>query len=203
VDERFWRPCTDGIGTRAYLLAVGAEARDYPTLVRALAGLDVDAELAIGTSVLPPSGTTDALFGSMLRDTAGAVTHVSHARVTVHQQLSHRELRELYAGARFVVVPLLDVDFDAGITTITEAMAMGKAWSSPVPVGRSTSSGTARPGCTYRPAIRSRWAPRCPTSWTTRPRPERMGRAGRAMVEARHTLDCWVKTVVGIVAGDG
>ena len=33
----------------------------------------------------------------------------------------------MYARARLVVVPLHDVDFDAGVTTITEAMAMGKA----------------------------------------------------------------------------
>ncbi len=37
------------------------------------------------------------------------------------------DLRQLYAEARFVVVPLFDVPFQAGITTILEAMAMGKA----------------------------------------------------------------------------
>jgi glycosyltransferase involved in cell wall biosynthesis len=35
-------------------------------------------------------------------------------------------LRNLYARAAAVVVPLDDVDFQAGITTILEAMAMGK-----------------------------------------------------------------------------
>ena len=37
------------------------------------------------------------------------------------------DLRQLYADAAFVVVPLEDTDFQAGITTILEAMAMGKA----------------------------------------------------------------------------
>jgi glycosyltransferase involved in cell wall biosynthesis len=177
--------------------------RDYPTLVRAIAGLDVDAELAIGTSVLPPSGTTDALFGSMLRDTAGAVTHLSHARVTVHQQLSHRELRRLYAGARFVVVPLLDVDFDAGVTTITEAMAMGKAvvvtrTGGQVDIVRDGETGLyVPPGDPVALGAALSYLLDNPAE------AERMGRAGRAMVEARHTLDGWVKTVVGIVAGDG
>jgi glycosyltransferase involved in cell wall biosynthesis len=201
VDERFWRPrAADGIGTRAYLLAVGAEARDYPTLVRALAGLDVDAELAIGTSVL---GHHRRLFGSMLRGTAAAVTHVSHARVTVHQQLSHRELRRLYAGARFVVVPLLNVDFDAGVTTITEAMAMGKAvvvtrTGGQVDIVRHGDTGLyVPPGDPV--ALRAALSYLLDNPAEA----ERMGRAGRAMVEARHTLDGWVKTVVGIVAGDG
>ena len=36
-------------------------------------------------------------------------------------------MRQLYSAARFVVVPLLEVDFQAGVTVILEAMAMGKA----------------------------------------------------------------------------
>ncbi len=35
-------------------------------------------------------------------------------------------LRQLYARAALVVVPLDDTDFQAGVTTILEAMAMGK-----------------------------------------------------------------------------
>jgi glycosyltransferase involved in cell wall biosynthesis len=35
-------------------------------------------------------------------------------------------LRQLYARSAIVVVPLADIDFQAGITTILEAMAMGK-----------------------------------------------------------------------------
>ena len=37
------------------------------------------------------------------------------------------ELRALYGRAAFVVVPLEETDFQAGITTILEAMAMAKA----------------------------------------------------------------------------
>ena len=36
-------------------------------------------------------------------------------------------LRQLYADSAFVVVPLEVTDFQAGITTILEAMSMGKA----------------------------------------------------------------------------
>ena len=39
----------------------------------------------------------------------------------------YQALRELYARAAMVVVPLEDVDNQAGVTTILEAMAMGKA----------------------------------------------------------------------------
>ncbi len=46
--------------------------------------------------------------------------------VTV-RRFSQFDLRQLYAQARFVVVPLFQVNFQAGVTTILEAMAMGKA----------------------------------------------------------------------------
>jgi len=64
------------------------------------------------------------MFGPMLREAAGAD---ATGTLRLRRQLDHRHLRDLYARARFVVVPLRDVDFDAGVTTITEAMAMGKA----------------------------------------------------------------------------
>jgi glycosyltransferase involved in cell wall biosynthesis len=37
------------------------------------------------------------------------------------------ELRQLYADAAFVVVPLVEADFQTGITTILEGMSMGRA----------------------------------------------------------------------------
>ncbi len=47
-----------------------------------------------------------------------------NVHISAHQYLS---LRHLYAASHFVVVPLLDVPNQAGITVILEAMAMGKA----------------------------------------------------------------------------
>jgi glycosyltransferase involved in cell wall biosynthesis len=37
------------------------------------------------------------------------------------------DFRDMYAASAFVVMPLVEVDFQAGITTILEAMAMGRA----------------------------------------------------------------------------
>jgi glycosyltransferase involved in cell wall biosynthesis len=45
-------------------------------------------------------------------------------------------LRQLYDSALFVVVPLQDVDFQAGITTVLEGMAMGRAVISTLTTGR-------------------------------------------------------------------
>ena len=43
------------------------------------------------------------------------------------RRYEYRELRDLYAQSAFVVVPLYENDFQAGVTTMLEAMAMGKA----------------------------------------------------------------------------
>lgn len=194
VDERFWRPT--GEAPQDYILAVGSEARDYPTLVRAVEGLEVTTVIAVGSPVLRPSGDADALFGPMVRD-AGASRS---ARVTLRQQISPGELRQLYSGARFVVIPLRDVDFDAGVTAITEAMAMCKAvvttrTRGQVDIVRHGENGLyvppGDPGALRVALLRLLDRPA---------EAERMGRAGRALVESRHTLDRWVEDVARITA---
>ncbi|MDT5038414.1 MAG: hypothetical protein QOE03_3599 [Micromonosporaceae bacterium] len=196
VDERFWRPSEEPV--RDVIVSVGAEARDYPTLVRALDGVDIAAEVAVGSSMLPPSGDADGLFGPVIRE---AVDAGSTAKIRLRQQLSHGELRQLYARARFVVVPLRDVEFDAGVTAITEAMAMGKAvvvtrTRGQVDVIREGESGLyVPPGdpVALRKAVR--YLLDNPAA------AERMGSAGRAAVEARHTLDGWVAAIADVVTG--
>lgn len=41
--------------------------------------------------------------------------------------LSRTALRDLFARAKVIAIPVLDTDFQAGVTTLLEAMAMGKA----------------------------------------------------------------------------
>src|SRR3954470_3597384 len=45
VDDRFWRPRS--VPTDPLLFAVGWEARDYPTLIRAVDGLDLQVHIAM------------------------------------------------------------------------------------------------------------------------------------------------------------
>jgi glycosyltransferase involved in cell wall biosynthesis len=114
VDTGFWRPdaVTPAEHGRPLLCAVGQERRDYPTLVDAVRPLDVDVAIA---AVSPWSKYQDSSAGL---DVPANVTARGYELF---------ELRQLYADAAFVVVPLEDTDFQAGITTILEAMAMGKA----------------------------------------------------------------------------
>ena len=80
--------------------------------MRAVDGLDVHVVVAAAS---PWSTQSDSTVGEVLP-----------ANVEV-RRLSLFELRELYAASRFVVMPLVDVDFQAGITTILEAMSMSRA----------------------------------------------------------------------------
>ena len=52
---------------------------------------------------------------------------IASCRQTQARGYGYRELRDLYASSRFIVVALYETDFQAGVTTILEAMAMGKA----------------------------------------------------------------------------
>lgn len=186
VDERFFRP--DLARPENLVVAVGMEARDYPTLLRAADGLAVDVEIAAGTTAAPD-------FGRGME----SVDDPLPANVRLHSGLRPHEVRDLYARARAVVIPLHDVDYDAGVTTITEAMAMGK----PVIVTRTRGQvdlieegeqGTYVPpgdAAALRAAIeRVLGDPEAA---------ERMGRAGRALVERQHTLDSYVARIAEIV----
>jgi glycosyltransferase involved in cell wall biosynthesis len=114
VDTDFWRPeqVVASPRPRPMICAVGQEFRDYPTLVDAVRGLDVDVVIAAAS---PWSKRADTSAGIDVPD-----------NVTVGG-FNLYDLRQLYADATLVVVPLAETDFQAGITTILEAMSMGRA----------------------------------------------------------------------------
>ncbi|MBF6591768.1 MAG: glycosyltransferase family 4 protein [Ktedonobacterales bacterium] len=114
VDTRFWRPLPEvaAAARPPSICAAGLEFRDYATLIAAARDLDIHVHIAAASQ------------WSHHRAFAGAVTLPANVSVAGYD---HAGLRQLYATARFVVVPLLDSDNQAGITTILEAMAMGKA----------------------------------------------------------------------------
>ncbi len=120
VDARFFNPnrvmdanpFTNLFEDRALICSTGREFRDYGTLVEAMRG--VRAELII---------TTASLFSKRSDNTSN-----QDLPVNVHlNRYSYSDLRAMYAASRFVVVPLLEINFQAGVTSILEAMSMGKA----------------------------------------------------------------------------
>ena len=111
ADARFYHPMPD-VAVERRLSSAGLELRDYPTLIEAVRGMDIDVRLAAAS---PWSKRPNETTGRKLPANV-------HAR-----SYGYRELRELYATSLFIVVPLYDNDFQAGVTTMLEAMAMGKA----------------------------------------------------------------------------
>jgi glycosyltransferase involved in cell wall biosynthesis len=110
ADADFWQP--QAVPEERLICSAGLEYRDYPVLIRAVDGLDV--QLVIGASS----------HWSRRRNTACTTAPPPNVHVASYD---YRALRDLYARSSIVVVPLDDVDFQAGVTTILEAMAMGKA----------------------------------------------------------------------------
>lgn len=110
VDTEFWRP-RHGIAEERLVCSAGLEFRDYPTLAAAVDGLDV--HVIIGA----------ASHWSKRRNTAQDARAADNVEVS---SFDYRQLRDVYARAMIVVVPLDDTDFQAGVTTILEAMSMGK-----------------------------------------------------------------------------
>ncbi|MGH2496063.1 MAG: glycosyltransferase family 4 protein [Ktedonobacteraceae bacterium] len=124
VDVHFWQPLapeTDGdaaadAGKRPMICAAGLEYRDYPTLLRAVDGLEVDVQIAAASA---------AIFNSPRSRDTGKFPEVP-LNVSVGSY-DYDGMRRLYTKARFVLVPLIQIDGPGGITVILEAMAMGKA----------------------------------------------------------------------------
>jgi glycosyltransferase involved in cell wall biosynthesis len=185
VDDRFWR--SDGPGSGNLICSVGFEHRDYPTLFKAVRGLEVEVQLAIGSGDRPAIG----LERRLLAEGPPSNVRLGHFRPL--------NLRRLYASCRFVVVPLLDADFDAGVSTLTEAMAMGRAvvvtrTRGQVDLIRDGEEGIYVPAgdvAALRTAIEHLLA--------HPEEAERMGRSGRALIERNHTLDGYVERVAAIV----
>lgn len=194
VDEQFWRPTDDP--PENLIVSVGWEARDYPTLVEAVKGLDLDVELAVGSSVFATSGGGTDPFDEVVPQ---IFAEGLPPRVRVHTDLDQTELRRLYSRCRFVVVPLHDVDYDAGVTVLTEAMSMGKAVVVTRTRGQRDLIRDGEEGI-YVPPDDAAALRQAITFLLENPEEaERMGRAGRRRAEDRHSLDAYVARLAAIV----
>ena len=110
ADQEFFRPMPE-IAERNQVCSVGLEWRDYPTLMGAAKGLACDVKVAAGS------------LWSKCKNEAERATLPANVDVRMYK---YPELRRLYAESKVVVIPLYQTDFQAGITSILEAMAMAK-----------------------------------------------------------------------------
>jgi glycosyltransferase involved in cell wall biosynthesis len=186
VDQVFYSPrAVEG----DMICGVGAEMRDYATLLHAIQGTGLRCHIASDHVRVPGRfrllNDRRVPIGDMI---SRADTHITQGRMSLI------ELRNLYARSRFVVVPLLASDTDNGVTVILEAMAMGK----PVICSRTRGQvDVIQEGVTglYVPigdvaALRNAIM----SLWSEPSRAEQMGRNARAYVEQHHTLEKFTST---------
>src|SRR3989441_488068 len=188
VDERFWRP--EITESARVICSVGVSGRDYETLFDAVRGLDLEVRVAVGGGELP---------ARLLEQRLERAGLPPNARMEHHRPV---ELRRLYSSARFVVVPLEDMEYDAGVTTLAEAMSMGKAVIVTRTRGQIDLIQDGTQGI-YVPPKDPRALRAAIEHLIADPaEAERMGRAGRALVEQRLTLSGYVAGLAKIVRGE-
>ena len=110
IDLTFWAPLDVPDG--GYVMSAGREHRDYRTLAEACAGA-VERVFVAGSSLHSASATCRMPEQWPAGFATGVVDFLT--------------LRERYAACSLFVLPLTATDFQAGVTALLEAMAMGKA----------------------------------------------------------------------------
>jgi glycosyltransferase involved in cell wall biosynthesis len=181
TDQKFWKPMP---AETDMICSVGMEMRDYPTLVEALAPLNIPCHIAVGAARGQLFETVKRLY-----DIEKMPDNIEVGRKPYVQ------LRDLYARCRFTVVPLLPTDSDNGLTAILESMAMGK------PVICSRTQGQVdviEDGVTgiFVPqgdpiALREAIV----ELWNDPERANEMGRAARRYIEQHHNVEQFVTAI--------
>jgi glycosyltransferase involved in cell wall biosynthesis len=115
VDQQFYQNRGNVDRDSNIVMSIGEpRSRDYQTLVEASKGLPITMEIAA-------SGHWYA------REKGGMLPEELPDNIKILKHLPKRELRELYARSRIVVLPIQDVVFSAGATAILESSCMQKA----------------------------------------------------------------------------
>jgi glycosyltransferase involved in cell wall biosynthesis len=110
VDRHFWAP--QAAAEQAIVVSPGREHRDFLTLAQACGNLDTRVLLTNNSQHSPAARSSRPVLWPPNFEI---------------RQLDYLTLREAYSHAALAVVPLLPADFQAGVTTLLEAMAMGRA----------------------------------------------------------------------------
>jgi glycosyltransferase involved in cell wall biosynthesis len=182
VDQKFWRPLDVEIDR---ISSSGRELRDYGTLVRALR--DVEVRCHIAAKVIP--WRKDA-WREELKALEPLPPHVS-----VGYGETLRQVRDHYARSRFVVLPLLEADYELGSTVLLEAMAMGKAVVCTRVKGQRDLLQDGKTGLFVPVKDVEGWKKAIRYLWENPALAEEMGREARRQVEQKYRLDDWVGQV--------
>lgn len=181
VDQTFFRPIPSETDM---ICSVGIEMRDYPTFIRAMRGVDIRCHIAAGAA------------RGILTETVKAIYREPSLppNITVGR-LSTTELRALYSRSRFVVIPLLPTDSDNGLTSILEAMAMGKAVICSRTSGQRDVIVEGKTGLFVPQGDPSALREAITYLWDRPALADQMGQEGRKLVEEKYTLEQFIRNI--------
>ena len=182
VDEAFFHPDQTNIdepidgfekGEHPLICAVGLEFRDYPTLIDAVRGLDAHVVVAAGS---PWSKRSDTTADQDIPE------NVTVRRFTQYQ------LRQIYAMSDFLAMPLYNVEFQAGVTALLEAMSMEKAIVCSLTKGQTDVVIADRSGIYVTPGDVTEMRTAIETLLSDRELSAKMGKAGRKIIDESMSL---------------
>jgi glycosyltransferase involved in cell wall biosynthesis len=174
VDTAFWHPLA--VDEEPLVVSAGREHRDYQTLVAAW-------------------GDRGRLFiadGSLFSPDARRRGPSAWPDTVERRFAAPVELREMYARASVVVVPVLPTEFPFGITTLLEAMAMGKAVIASESDGLKSLIRHGETGILVPPGDVAALRSAIEGLMSDRQRRQRLGKAARQAAVERYGLDVFV-----------
>lgn len=187
VDQKFWRPIQH---TTTIICSVGSEMRDYATLIKALDGLEIKCHIAAETIRIIQKYKT---ITKKIEDIGELPPNITIG----YKDFS--SLRKLYSSSRFVVVPLFPSDTDNGVSTILEAMAMGKAVICSKTKGQVDVLQEGKTGIFVPPGEPEALRLAIQYLWNNPDVANQMGQAGRKYIEEHHTMEQFVDSVKQVV----
>jgi glycosyltransferase involved in cell wall biosynthesis len=115
IDQSFFSPIGQEEQQNNMIMSIGEpRSRHYPLLFKAVDGLPLTLKVAG--------------YGQWYaREKYGSLQGQLPANVSMTKHLSQSELRKLYAGSQFVVLPVRDLVYSAGATAALEAGSMARA----------------------------------------------------------------------------
>ncbi len=162
---------------RPMICTAGLESRDYPTLLAAVQGLDLDVTIAAAS---PWAKQSDSTRNQKIPENVSV------------RRFSQYDLRQLYADSRFIVMPLYNVNYQAGVTAILEAMAMGRAVICTRTPGQTDVVIEGETGLYVPPGDPQALRAAIEYLLNNPDIAERMGQAGRRRIEEYMSLDHYV-----------
>jgi glycosyltransferase involved in cell wall biosynthesis len=190
LDYYPWAPLTPDAWEHPYVLSAGKTRRDHPTLVKGFAGAPIELRLYCSESSAPAEAVTPP---------NAHVHYARNGRDDESESLTDAELHAAYRGCVAVAIPLGTNGALAGLTSLLEAMAMGRAvivTRNPlfdIDVAAEGAGLVVEPGDVdgWRTALE--WIVAHPAETTA------MGERGRQLCEQRYNLATYSAAVVDAI----